>query len=54
LANGHRVFPNAACVVTLVDRLMHRAELVAIEAESYRLREANERAAQRAAKRPKR
>lgn len=49
-----QVFPNASCVVTLVDRLMHRAELVAIEAESYRLREANERAAQRAAKRPKR
>jgi DNA replication protein DnaC len=49
-----QVFPNASCVVTLVDRLMHRAELVAIEAESYRLREANERAALRAAKRPKR
>jgi DNA replication protein DnaC len=49
-----QVFPNASCVVTLVDRLMHRAELVAIEAESYRLREANERAAQRAAKRQKR
>ncbi len=49
-----QVFPNASCVVTLVDRLMHRAELVAIEAESYRLREANERAAQRAAKRLKR
>jgi len=37
------VFPNAACVVTLVDRLIHRAELVVIEAESYRLREAQER-----------
>ena len=38
------VFPNAACVVTLVDRLMHRAELVSIDAESYRLKEAAERA----------
>ncbi len=37
------VFPNASCVVTLVDRLLHRAELVAIEGDSYRLREAQER-----------
>lgn len=36
-------FPNAACVVTLVDRLLHRAELVAIDGESYRLRDAEER-----------
>jgi DNA replication protein DnaC len=40
-----QVFPNAACVVTLVDRLLHRAELVAIEGKSYRLKEATERAA---------
>lgn len=45
-----QVFPNAACVVTLVDRLMHRAEIVTIEAESYRLREATERATARAKK----
>ena len=37
------VFPNAACVVTLVDRLLHRADLVVIEGDSYRLREAQER-----------
>ena len=37
------VFPNAACVVTLVDRLLHRAELIVVEGESYRLREAHER-----------
>jgi DNA replication protein DnaC len=43
------VFPNAACVVTLVDRLLHRAELVVIEGESYRLREAQERQQRRAA-----
>jgi DNA replication protein DnaC len=36
-------FPNAACVVTLVDRLLHRAEVIAIDGESYRLREAEER-----------
>jgi hypothetical protein len=42
------VFPNAACVVTLVDRLLHRAELVLIEGDSYRLREAQERQQRRA------
>jgi len=31
------VFPNAACVVTLVDRLVHRAEIITIEGDSYRL-----------------
>jgi hypothetical protein len=36
------VFPHAACVVTLVDRLIHRAEVIDIEAESYRLKEAQE------------
>ena len=38
------VFPNAACVVTLVDRLIHRAEVTTIEGESFRLKEAKERA----------
>jgi len=38
------VFPNAACVVSLVDRLVHRAEVVVIEGESYRVKEARERA----------
>lgn len=45
------VFPNAACVVTLVDRLLHRAELVAIEGDSYRLREAQERQQRRSSSR---
>ncbi len=36
------VFPHAACVVTLVDRLCHRAEVIEIEAQSYRLKEAKE------------
>ena len=34
------VFPNAACVVSLVDRLVHRAEIIVIEGESYRTKEA--------------
>ena len=41
------VFPNATCVVTLVDRLVHRSEVVAIEGDSYRLKEAQERKEQR-------
>jgi len=45
------VFPNAACVVTLVDRLVHKAEIVAIEAESYRQKEALEAAAEKEKKR---
>jgi DNA replication protein DnaC len=45
------VFPNAACVVTLVDRLLHRAELVVIEGDSYRLREAQERQQRRSGRR---
>ena len=50
-ADWGEVFPNAACVVSLVDRLMHRAEVVRIEGDSYRQKEAQERAAQRAATR---
>jgi len=45
------VFPNAACVVALVDRLVHRAEIVTIDGDSYRLKEAKERAAANAKKR---
>ena len=42
------LFPNATCVVPLVDRLVHRCEIVAIDGDSYRLKEAEERAATRA------
>ena len=37
------VFPNASCVVTLVDRIMHKADIVQVEGDSYRLKEARER-----------
>ena len=50
-AEWREVFPNAACVVSLVDRLVHNAEIVAIEGESYRLKEAHDRAEQRAKQR---
>lgn len=33
------VFPNAACIATLIDRLTHHVELMVIEGQSYRLRE---------------
>jgi DNA replication protein DnaC len=48
-AEWGEVFPNAACVVSLIDRLIHHAEIIAIEAESYRLKEARERAERRKA-----
>jgi DNA replication protein DnaC len=45
------IFPSAACVVSLIDRLIHNAEIIPIEGESYRLKEANERSDQRAKRR---
>src|ERR1700692_602791 len=50
-AEWRDVFPNAACVVSMVDRLMHNAEIVAIDGESYRVKEARERAELRAKQR---
>jgi DNA replication protein DnaC len=50
-AEWREVFPNAACVVFMVDRLMHNAEIVAIEGESFRVKEARERTEQRAKQR---
>ena len=52
-AEWREVFPNAACVVSLVDRLVHNAEVLAIEGDSYRLKEARERSEQRARQRRK-
>lgn len=47
----NEVFPNAACVTTLIDRLMHRAEVVQVTGNSFRLKEAQERTAEREKKR---
>jgi len=44
----NQVFPNAGCVVTLIDRLLHRVEIVTLEGKSYRFKEAQERATQKA------
>lgn len=49
--NWNDVFPSAACVVTLVDRLVHRSEILTVKGESYRLKEAKERAAEKARER---
>jgi len=43
----NEVFPNAACVVSLIDRLVHHSEVIAIEGESYRMKEAHEQAAKK-------
>jgi DNA replication protein DnaC len=50
----NQVFPNAGCIVALIDRLVHKAEIVEIQGESYRLKEAKERQAQQAKKRDSR
>ncbi len=34
------IFPNAACTTALIDRLVHHSEIISIEGESYRKREA--------------
>ena len=49
----NQIFPNAACVVTLVDRLMHKAEILTLAGKSYRLKEAQERAERTAKSRAK-
>ena len=36
------VFPNATCVTALVDRLTHHADIVLLEGDSYRKREAEQ------------
>ena len=50
-AEWREVFPNAACVVSLIDRLVHNAEIIAIDGDSYRAKEARERNEQRARQR---
>jgi len=50
-AEWNEVFPNASSVTALVDRLLHRAEIVKIEGESYRAKEAKERATEKARQR---
>jgi len=44
------VFPNAACIATLLDRLTHHADISIIDGQSYRVRESEEEAARRRSK----
>ena len=44
------IFPNAACTTALIDRVVHHAEIIAIEGESYRRREAQAAKAAKPAK----
>ena len=53
-AEWGEAFPNAACLVALVDRLVHNAEIVAIDGDSYRRKEAEQRQKERSAERRRR
>ena len=53
-AEWSEAFPNAACLVALVDRLVHNAEIIAIDGDSWRRKEAEERQKLRNAERRKR
>jgi DNA replication protein DnaC len=43
----NEVFPNATCITTLLDRLLHHADVTLLEGESYRIRESQREAAAR-------
>ena len=43
----NEVFPNATCIATLLDRLLHHADVTVIEGESYRVRESQQETAAR-------
>ena len=47
----NEVFPNAACVVSLVDRLIHHSEIILCEGDSYRMKEAMEKKRQKTPRR---
>ena len=53
-AEWGEAFPSATCVVALVDRLVHNAEIIAIDGDSYRRKEAEEQQKQRSAERRRR
>jgi DNA replication protein DnaC len=50
----NELFPNASCVVSLIDRLVHNSEIISIEADSFRLKEAKEQSLKRSNLRVKR
>jgi hypothetical protein len=50
-ADWHTIFPSATCATALVERVVHHADILKIEGESYRLRESHEDADTRRASR---
>ena len=46
----HTIFPNATCATALIDRVVHHADVISIDGDSYRVREAELDAKTRAAK----
>jgi DNA replication protein DnaC len=44
------IFPNATCATALIDRVVHHADVIAIEGDSYRAREASQNAKARRSK----
>lgn len=49
----HTIFPNATCATALIDRAVHHADVISIQGKSYRAREAEQNAKERASKRKK-
>lgn len=47
----HTIFPTATCATALVERIVHHADIVKIEGESYRVRESERTAKERRASR---
>lgn len=45
------IFPNATCATALIDRVVHHADVIPIEGDSYRAREADLQAKQRRSRR---
>jgi DNA replication protein DnaC len=43
----NEVFPNATCIVTMLDRLLHHADVTVLEGNSYRARESDQEMAAR-------
>ena len=43
----NEVFPNATCIATLLDRLLHHADVTVVDGDSYRVRESEQETAAR-------
>lgn len=50
-AEWPKIFPNGACATALIDRVIHHADIIKIEGDSYRRRDAEEDKKSRRAKR---